>query len=845
VVVVGNDGKTDELKLSKSSHRDKFEPGQQDVFLLRALPVGDHLDSLIVSHDNSGFFTDAAWHVASIEVEIFSSAKLPDDDADEPDVQTKEMFAAGVWISKRSGLTVVLRPATAADVDLANADTRRLKVAHLLEKQTDKGGSKVAQGVAKKLLRTPGVSMSEVVTLVLDLHGQSDPVCSTDAFRGLVTAVRTSKKHELLDLFRALFATAERAVVTLDALAALGSFGELLERPKARTVARSIVSNSVSAEGRSSALWLLALIAEVGAVPVEARVGVVLGPSVLDLRQPPGVSVDPTQFLIDTLDFRQSPRFAWAVDCIAETGIFGKAVQDLAERGSLTMTPGSIVNQLKQLLESSLVAKTPLDAGDDGLDRPCPPGLQIGSVGFCMLALNGLLGANFEAMAAAGQLQQNVAKLLQGESRARMAKLLQLMLEAVGRLRSVPSNALGWQYGAQPPLGVPLEVVRFSAPAASALKDGEFGVSVLTVGRKLCQVSVPADCTVKQLRNRIARQHAEIPAGDRRVRFAPVNRFIEDSELLTSVGVTSGSCVRLCRKLPPICLDMIHEVDEIADTGALGVSAHKFFQSFIFECVEETLDIFAHGFIAAVFDGDSDVEQDADIKRTRRRDMMRSLCSRVMTLQREATGVLSADGNPQLTEEDQLDLYVQDVTATESTDGAAVLKPALEGLFAAIRAPPVAADGTVNPVLATMRRIFRRQGIWINDVRIVVPKPRKDLATEVRAFPPLAQRVMHEHGTQPREFNVGKRSARVALVLTKAVIAVEFEQSDDDDSEEEVAGFGVDDCAPVGCLANVPDAGADKGGKTRREKKKKKSGAKYSLDSQNPAKPAQSRCTLQ
>lgn len=85
-------GETKQIKLAKSGNRDKFRGGQEDVFVARAKPVGNRLKAIVVSHDNSGLFTDAAWHVETINVEVFVSAKLKAKGAF-PKLQTRELFS--------------------------------------------------------------------------------------------------------------------------------------------------------------------------------------------------------------------------------------------------------------------------------------------------------------------------------------------------------------------------------------------------------------------------------------------------------------------------------------------------------------------------------------------------------------------------------------------------------------------------------------------------------------------------------------------------------------------------------------------------------------------------------
>lgn len=88
--------------------------------------------------------------------------------------------------------------------------------------------------------------------------------------------------------------------------------------------------------------------------------------------------------------------------------------------------------------------------------------------------------------------------------------------------------------------------------------------------------------------------------------------------------MVNGSLVRLCRKLGPISLDLINEFERIAETKALGSSAYKFFDSFLFDVMEESLQMYSFGVITALFDGDSDAENDSDIRQASLHDMMYS-----------------------------------------------------------------------------------------------------------------------------------------------------------------------------------------------------------------------------
>lgn len=468
----------------------------------------------------------------------------------------------------------------------------------------------------------------------------------------LFTAVSASKKHKLVDLLRALIANARRVVAVVDVLLQCRVFGSELAKPGSRTTVRSVLRNCTCQEGQQHVFSLAAIGSSIFSAAPEARIAIFLGPTVCGIHSEAGDTVDPLAYFLSIIDYRQSPALAWAIDLIAETGVFGSTVQTLAERGTLSMTPDSVIHQFQEQLAAVV---NPVQSEDeDDLDGPCPPGVQLLSVGTCILALQGALGDSLKAQAESDVLQNTIAKYLQVECRARVGKVCRLLLEAVGQLRRVPPIALKWKYGCPPPPNVNKADVEFGQPAQTPLKDGEVGINVLTVSRKLIQVwsawtplslavlltssaavcsfkvPVPATATVRELRNLIVKHHKSVPADDRRVRYAPIDRFIRDKESLDSVGVTTGSCVRLCRKLPPICLDIIHELEKLAETGVFGDAAEKFFNSFVFVSVEEALDVFAHGFIGAVFDGDSDAEQDADMKRARRRDMMRSICSRVV-----------------------------------------------------------------------------------------------------------------------------------------------------------------------------------------------------------------------
>lgn len=174
----------------------------------------------------------------------------------------------------------------------------------------------------------------------------------------------------------------------------------------------------------------------------------------------------------------------------------------------------------------------------------------------------------------------------------------------------------------------------------------------------------------------------------------------------------------------------------------------------------------------------------------------RSICTKVMELFEEACDEDGMDGQPQVTEEDQIDLYIKDATPQKDENGQDTHSEVLKGLFTELlREPP--AGGIRNDSLAAMKTLFSRHGLWIRNLIIVDGNDdtggedgsvgrRSSMVTHVAAhFPPRNERLRHMEGAELRKFAVGKRTALIDIALTKVLgNNSEFELYTAEDEEE-------------------------------------------------------------
>ena len=73
LIIVGENGDTGKVKLASSAeHRDKFERGNVDSFVVEAVELGD-IKRITIGHDNSGLGPD--WHCEKIEISVPQEGK--------------------------------------------------------------------------------------------------------------------------------------------------------------------------------------------------------------------------------------------------------------------------------------------------------------------------------------------------------------------------------------------------------------------------------------------------------------------------------------------------------------------------------------------------------------------------------------------------------------------------------------------------------------------------------------------------------------------------------------------------------------------------------------------------
>lgn len=73
IIIVGENGDTGKVKLATSAeHKDKFERGHVDSFVVDAVGIGD-IKRIHIGHDNSGMGPD--WHCEKIEITVPQEGK--------------------------------------------------------------------------------------------------------------------------------------------------------------------------------------------------------------------------------------------------------------------------------------------------------------------------------------------------------------------------------------------------------------------------------------------------------------------------------------------------------------------------------------------------------------------------------------------------------------------------------------------------------------------------------------------------------------------------------------------------------------------------------------------------
>lgn len=109
IILYGEDSDTGKLKLAKSStHRDKFQKGQIDEFVLNAVDVGE-IKKVWIGHDNvhgMSLVTDPSWHLEKVVVGM-------------PQLGKEIAFPANRWLAKGKDdgeLECVLLPGEATDI---------------------------------------------------------------------------------------------------------------------------------------------------------------------------------------------------------------------------------------------------------------------------------------------------------------------------------------------------------------------------------------------------------------------------------------------------------------------------------------------------------------------------------------------------------------------------------------------------------------------------------------------------------------------------------------------------------------------------------------------------------
>ncbi|XP_071954737.1 lipoxygenase homology domain-containing protein 1-like [Antedon mediterranea] len=122
IVVFGMNGDSGELKLKESTtHRDKFERNQMDVFKFDMLSLGE-LTKIRIWHDNAGF--KAGWNLESVEVR--------DEKKDE-----SYMFTVNRWLARDEDDKQIMREIT-CDNQLAPKDNKEKIVYEISVSTTDK-----------------------------------------------------------------------------------------------------------------------------------------------------------------------------------------------------------------------------------------------------------------------------------------------------------------------------------------------------------------------------------------------------------------------------------------------------------------------------------------------------------------------------------------------------------------------------------------------------------------------------------------------------------------------------------------------------------------------------------
>jgi len=109
IILYGEDSDTGKLKLAKSSqHKDKFQKGQMDEFVLNAVDVGE-VKKVWIGHDNvrgMSIVTDPSWHLEKVIVGM-------------PQLGKEVVFPANRWLAKGKDdgeLECVLLPGEATDI---------------------------------------------------------------------------------------------------------------------------------------------------------------------------------------------------------------------------------------------------------------------------------------------------------------------------------------------------------------------------------------------------------------------------------------------------------------------------------------------------------------------------------------------------------------------------------------------------------------------------------------------------------------------------------------------------------------------------------------------------------
>lgn len=99
VTVYGLDGDSGERELRKSEHVNKFERGQTDTFIVKAVDLGE-LQKIKIRHDNKG--GGAAWYLEKVEI-------------NDPNSQRTYLFNCQNWLSTNEGDGKISRELPAID----------------------------------------------------------------------------------------------------------------------------------------------------------------------------------------------------------------------------------------------------------------------------------------------------------------------------------------------------------------------------------------------------------------------------------------------------------------------------------------------------------------------------------------------------------------------------------------------------------------------------------------------------------------------------------------------------------------------------------------------------------